>query len=114
MIPKVVEVIEDADHPRGKQRFVFPSNCPECGSEVVRAEGEVDYRCVNADCPAKLRESLLHFGRRGVMNIEGLGEAVVQQLLERGMVRERRRPLHADRGTACRAGSLRGEIRDTH
>ncbi len=86
VIPKVVEVIEDKDHPRGKHRFVFPSICPECGSEVVRAEGEVDYRCVNADCPAKLRESLLHFGRRGVMNIEGLGDAVVQQLLERGMV----------------------------
>jgi DNA ligase (NAD+) len=87
VIPKVVEVIEDADHPRGKQRFEFPSVCPECGSEVVRAEGEVDYRCVNANCPAKLRESLLHFGRREVMNIEGLGEAVVQQLLDRGLVR---------------------------
>ncbi len=87
VIPKVVEVIEDAEHPRGEQRFVFPSVCPECGSEVVRAEGEVDYRCVNADCPAKLRESLLHFGRREVMNIEGLGEAVVQQLLDRGLVR---------------------------
>ena len=87
VIPKVVEVIEDAQHPRGKLRFEFPSRCPECQSEVVRAEGEVDYRCVNADCPAKLRESLLHFGRREVMNIEGLGEAVVQQLLDRGMVR---------------------------
>jgi DNA ligase (NAD+) len=87
VIPKVVEVIEDADHPRGKQHFEFPSVCPECGSEVVRAEGEVDYRCVNANCPAKLRESLLHFGRREVMNIEGLGEAVVQQLLDRGLVR---------------------------
>jgi DNA ligase (NAD+) len=86
VIPKVVEVLEDAEHPRGKHRFVFPSVCPECGSEVVRAEGEVDYRCVNADCPAKLRETLLHFGGRQVMNIEGLGEAVVQQLLERGMV----------------------------
>jgi DNA ligase (NAD+) len=87
VIPKVVEVVEDADHPRGKQQFEFPSVCPECGSEVVRTEGEVDYRCVNADCPAKLRESLLHFGRREVMNIEGLGEAVVQQLLDRGLVR---------------------------
>jgi DNA ligase (NAD+) len=87
VIPKVVEVIADADHPRGRHSFVFPSTCPECGSEVVRAEGEVDYRCVNADCPAKLRESLLHFGRREVMNIEGLGEAVVQQLFEREMVR---------------------------
>ena len=87
VIPKVVEVIEDADHPRGKQRFVFPSLCPECHSEVVRIEGEVDYRCVNADCPAKLRESLLHFASRGVMNIEGLGEAVVQQLLEKKLVK---------------------------
>ncbi len=86
VIPKVVEVIDDAEHARGNQEFAFPAACPECGSEVVRAEGEVDYRCVNADCPAKLRESLLHFGRREVMNIEGLGEAVVQQLLERGMV----------------------------
>ncbi len=87
VIPKVVEVLDDADHPRGKEQFVFPTTCPECGSAVVRAEGEVDYRCVNADCPAKLRESLLHFGRREVMNIEGLGEAVVQQLLDRGLVR---------------------------
>jgi DNA ligase (NAD+) len=86
VIPKVVEVVDDADHPRGKLRFVFPLDCPECKSAVVRAEGEVDYRCVNANCPAKLRESLLHFGRREVMNIEGLGEAVVQQLLDRGMV----------------------------
>ena len=86
VIPKVVEVLEDADHPRGKKLFVFPSVCPECHSRVVRAEGEVDFRCVNADCPAKLRESLLHFASRGVMNIEGLGEAVVQQLLDRGLV----------------------------
>jgi DNA ligase (NAD+) len=87
VIPKVVEVIKDADHPRGKLRFVFPLECPDCRSAVVRAEGEVDFRCVNADCPAKLRESLLHFGGREVMNIEGLGEAVVQQLLDRGLVR---------------------------
>jgi len=86
VIPKVVEVLEDADHPRGKLPFVFPVACPECQSAVVRAEGEVDFRCANANCPAKLRESLLHFGRREVMNIEGLGEAVVQRLLDRGMV----------------------------
>jgi len=60
--------------------------CPECGNAAVRAEEEVDFRCVNANCPAKLRESLLHFSERKVMNIEGLGEAVVQQLLERGLV----------------------------
>jgi DNA ligase (NAD+) len=86
VIPKVAEVVEDAEHPRGTRRFVFPTKCPECGSDVVRAEGEADHRCVNADCPAKLRESLLHFGARGVMNIEGFGDAVVQQLLEKQLV----------------------------
>jgi len=87
VIPKVVEVVEDASHPRGTTRFSYPSDCPECGNPVVREEGEVDWRCVNADCPAKLRESLLHFGSRGVMNIEGLGDAAVQQLLDRGLVK---------------------------
>jgi DNA ligase (NAD+) len=87
VIPKVVEVLEDSEHPRGANEFHFPTECPECHSTVVRAEGEVDYRCVNVDCPAKLRESLLHFGKRGVMNIEGLGDAVVQQLLDRELVR---------------------------
>ena len=86
VIPKVVEVVEDAEHPRGKHTFEFPSKCPECGSKVVRAEGEADWRCVNADCPAKLRETLLHFASRGVMNIEGLGDAVVQQLAEKRLV----------------------------
>ncbi len=87
VIPKVAEVITDDAHPRGSHKFHFPTDCPECGNPVVREEGEVDWRCVNVDCPAKLRESLLHFGSRGVMNIEGLGDAVVQQLLERNMVR---------------------------
>jgi DNA ligase (NAD+) len=86
VIPKVAGVVEDAEHPRGTRRFVYPTICPECGNPVVRQEGEADYRCVNADCPAKLRETLLHFGSRGVMNIEGLGEAVVAQLMERGLV----------------------------
>lgn len=87
VIPKVVEVVDDKEHPRGHRHFHFPSHCPECGSEIVRSEGEADYRCVNLSCPARLRESLLHFAARGVMNIEGLGEAVVAQLLERGRVR---------------------------
>ncbi len=87
VIPKVVEVVEDAEHARGALFFTFPSVCPECGSTVVRGEGEVDFRCVNAACPAKLRESLLHFASRRVMKIEGLGEAVVQQLLDRGLVK---------------------------
>jgi DNA ligase (NAD+) len=80
VIPKVIEVVE-------KQPYIFPSHCPECKSLVVRVEGEADYRCVNADCPAKLRESLLHFVKRDVMNIEGIGEAVVQQLLVRKLVK---------------------------
>jgi DNA ligase (NAD+) len=87
VIPKVAEVIEDKDHPRGTKKFAYPKNCPECHNAVVREEGEVDWRCVNADCPAKLRETLLHFGSRGVMNIEGLGDAAVQQLLDRGLVK---------------------------
>ncbi len=87
VIPKVAEVVHDAEHPRGTRKFKFPTKCPECGNAVVREEGEADWRCVNTDCPAKLRESLLHFASRGVMNIEGLGDAVVQQLLDRGLVR---------------------------
>ena len=88
VIPKVAGVVEDAEHPRGTRKFVYPTHCPECGNLVVRQEGEADWRCVNADCPALLRETLLHFGGRGVMNIEGLGEAAVAQLMERGLVRK--------------------------
>jgi DNA ligase (NAD+) len=87
VIPKVAGVVDDAEHPRGTRRFVYPTHCPECGNAVVREEGEVDWRCVNADCPAKLRETLLHFASRDVMNIEGMGEAAVAQLMERGLVR---------------------------
>jgi DNA ligase (NAD+) len=87
VIPKVVEVVEDKEHPRGHKKYAFPTHCPDCGSEIVRTEGEVDYRCVNVDCPARLLGSLLHFASRGVMNIEGLGEAVVAQLLEHKLVR---------------------------
>ncbi|MCU1319648.1 MAG: ligase, NAD-dependent [Edaphobacter sp.] len=87
VIPKIVEVVEDKAHPRGTVEIVFPESCPECGSELVKAEGEVDWRCVNAECPARLREELLHFAARGVMNIEGLGDAMVSQLLTAGYVK---------------------------
>jgi len=86
VIPKIVGVVDDAQHPRGNKTFVFPSMCPVCGSEVVRDEGEADYRCINVDCPARLRESILHFASRKVMNIEGLGDALVTQLLERRLL----------------------------
>lgn len=87
VIPKVAEIVEDADHPRGTARFVYPTICPECGNAAAREEGEADYRCVNVDCPALLRGTLEHWGSRGVMNIEGLGEAAVAQLRERELVR---------------------------
>ena len=66
---------------RQSSTLSFPQYARSARSAVVRAEGEVDYRCVNADCPAKLRESLLHFASRNAMNIEGLGDAMVAQLL---------------------------------
>src|SRR5271170_1687189 len=87
VIPKVAKVIDDKDHPRGKGDIEVPKTCPVCGTKVVRAEGEVDYRCVNANCPAKLRETILHFAARGVMNIDGMGDALVNQLTERGLVK---------------------------
>jgi len=87
VIPKVVKVVEDKDHPRGHKSFHMPERCPVCGGHVVRTEGEADHRCVNANCPAKLRESILHFASRGVMNIEGMGDALVTQLADRGLVR---------------------------
>ncbi|MFZ0136645.1 MAG: NAD-dependent DNA ligase LigA [Candidatus Sulfotelmatobacter sp.] len=85
VIPKVVEV--DKEHPRGEKEIKAPEKCPVCGTKVVRTEGEVDYRCVNANCPAKLRETILHFASRGVMNIDGMGDALVNQLTERGLVK---------------------------
>jgi DNA ligase (NAD+) len=87
VIPKVTRVIEDKNHPRGHKLFHMPEKCPVCGTKIVRTEGEVDYRCVNANCPAKLRESILHFASRHVMNIEGMGDALVTQLNDRGMVK---------------------------
>ncbi len=87
VIPKVTRVVEDKAHPRGHKTFRMPDKCPVCGTHVVRAEGEVDYRCVNANCPAKLRETILHFSSRGVMNIEGMGDALVTQLTDRELVK---------------------------
>jgi DNA ligase (NAD+) len=89
VIPKVAKVIDDKDHPRPRdlKDFEMPEKCPVCGTKVVRTEGEVDYRCVNANCPAKLRETILHFASRGIMNIDGMGDALVNQLTERGLVK---------------------------
>lgn len=88
VIPKVTRVLDDAKHPRGQKYFHMPEHCPVCGGHVVRAEGEADHRCVNQKCPAKLRETILHFASRGVMNIDGMGDALVNQLTERGLVKD--------------------------
>lgn len=85
VIPKVVDVVHEK-RPKDARDFSFPANCPVCDSPVVREEGEVDWRCINVNCPARLRESIQYFAGRKVMNIEGLGEAVVQQLTDRGLV----------------------------
>jgi DNA ligase (NAD+) len=99
VIPKVVEVIPQRPGDETPRReFVFPEHCPVCGSAVKRTEGEADHRCVNVDCPARLLESLLHFSARKVMNIDGLGEALAQQLLEQPVVRDggdERRPVRS-------------------
>jgi DNA ligase (NAD+) len=87
VIPKVVKVVEDNDHPRGRKQFEMPEHCPVCGGNVVRTPGEADHRCVNANCPAKLQGTILHFASRHVMDIDGLGEALVNQLTERGLVK---------------------------
>ena len=104
VIPKVAEIVADAEaSARGKEPYVYPTLCPVCGSPAVREEGEADYRCVNVDCPALLQGTVEHWASRGVMNIEGLGEASVYALTEGKVVKERRRPLCAERRNAGRA-----------
>jgi DNA ligase (NAD+) len=78
VIPKITGVVSTA---ADFTDITFPECCPVCATALVKEPGEVDWRCVNASCPARLREELIHFGSRGVMNIEGLGEAMVAQLL---------------------------------
>jgi DNA ligase (NAD+) len=87
VIPKVVDVILER-RPPGTQPWTPASHCPVCGTPAVRSEGEVDRRCPNASCPAQIEESLKHFARREAMDIEGLGDALVHQLVERGVVRD--------------------------
>lgn len=85
VIPKIVQVVEQG-HPRIP--FRMPDHCPVCGDAVYRAEGEAIRRCVSQTCPAKLKEALLHWAGRRAMNIEGLGEKLVDQLVDRGLVRD--------------------------
>ncbi len=85
VIPHVVKVVKKA---ADRKKFRVPEKCPECGSKIHRAEGEVAYRCVNAACPAKRKESLIHFAGRHAMNIDGLGEKIVDQLVDQGLVKD--------------------------
>lgn len=87
VIPKVVKVIESR-RPRNARVFQMPKKCPECGTKVVRPEGEAVSRCPSLACPAKLRESILHFAGRRAMDIEGLGFKLVDQLLEKKMLKD--------------------------
>jgi DNA ligase (NAD+) len=85
VIPHVLKVVK---HGKEEKQFKMPDKCPVCGTRVHRAEGEVAYRCVNVSCPARRRESLLHFAGRHAMNIDGLGEKIVDQLIENNLVKD--------------------------
>ena len=84
VIPKVVRVTKQGEH---RRPFQMPKQCPVCGGDVVRQPGEAASRCINTNCPARLKESILHFASRSAMGIDGLGDALVDQLVDRGMVR---------------------------
>ncbi|HTW63181.1 MAG TPA: NAD-dependent DNA ligase LigA [Bryobacteraceae bacterium] len=84
VIPKVVRVVKQGDQ---RHPFKMPKHCPICGGEIVREEGEAASRCINTNCPARLKESVLHFAARGVMDIDGMGEVLVDQLVTRGIVK---------------------------
>jgi DNA ligase (NAD+) len=87
VIPKVVRVVEEK-RPADTMAWAAPEACPVCGTAAVKAEGEVDRRCPNASCPAQVEERLRHFARRQAMDIEGLGDALVRQLFESGLVKD--------------------------
>ncbi|MDZ7772003.1 MAG: NAD-dependent DNA ligase LigA [Balneolaceae bacterium] len=86
IIPQVLGVVDPGREDRGA-RFEMPADCPECGEELVKPEGEVAWRCVNGECPPQIRHRIEHFASRDAMDIEGLGEAVVDQLVSEGLVR---------------------------
>ncbi len=87
VIPKVVKVIESKR--TGKEKDIeIPKKCPVCGSEIVKEEGEVAYRCPNSSCPAQVINSIVHFAKREAMDIEGLGESIAEILVERKLVKK--------------------------
>ncbi|HYA13283.1 MAG TPA: NAD-dependent DNA ligase LigA [Syntrophales bacterium] len=87
VIPEVVKVIESKRTGKEK-KFVMPASCPECGSKVVRLEGEVAYRCIGMACPSQIKEHITHFASRGGMDIEGLGDKMVSQLVDTSLIKD--------------------------
>jgi DNA ligase (NAD+) len=87
VIPEVVKVIESKRTGKEK-KFVMPATCPECGSHVVRLEGEAAHRCIGLVCPAQIKEHITHFASRGGMDIEGLGDKMVAQLVDTKLIRD--------------------------
>jgi DNA ligase (NAD+) len=85
VIPHVLKVVKEG---KNRKPFRMPKQCPECGSAIHKSEGEVAYRCVNAACPAKRKESLLHYASRHAMDIDGLGDKIVDQLVDKGLVKD--------------------------
>lgn len=87
IIPAVVEVVKDA-RDGSEVEFKMPEHCPECGAEVIREDGEAAYKCTGISCPAQRKRNLIHFVSKSAMNIEGLGPAVIEQLLEKNLIRD--------------------------
>jgi DNA ligase (NAD+) len=85
VIPHVIKVAQEGKH---RRKIVVPERCPECHSRIHKDPDEVAYRCVNASCPAKRKESLLHFASRHAMDIDGLGEKIVDQLVDKKLVKD--------------------------
>jgi DNA ligase (NAD+) len=98
VIPYVVKVLPER-RGGGEQPFHMPEACPVCGSHVQRVEGEVAYRCLGLACPAKLKQAVRFYGSRTALDIEGLGEKLVEQLVDRGLVKDLADLYHLDEAT---------------
>jgi DNA ligase (NAD+) len=86
IIPQILRVVPDKGHSR-RAKVAIPEKCPACGTKLFKETDEVAWRCVNASCPAQLKARLLHYGSRGAMDVEGMGEKLVEQLVETGLVK---------------------------
>ena len=117
IIPQVVKVIESQRKGRKKElrKFVMPTHCPVCGEQVVRSPGEVAWRCVNSACPAKIKAGLKQFASRRAMRIEGLGEALIDQLISERTARDKKgEPLFDASGNAAKLPPLVRDFADLY